>query len=80
MSEDKHSWDRVPTWKGDKRKWKRYVRDVKLYLETEKLDVDFSHGARLLSRLTGSARKFAESSSLTQFDAQRVKSKKLVRE
>ena len=34
--------------------------DVELYLETEKLDVDFSHGARLLSRLTGSARKYAE--------------------
>ena len=32
-----------PTWDGDKRQWKRYVRDVEHYLETEKLDVDFSH-------------------------------------
>ena len=66
MSEDKHSWDRVPAWDGDKRQWKRYLRDVELYLETEKLDVDCSHGARLLSRLTGSARKHAETIELDQ--------------
>ena len=36
------------------------MRDVELYLETEKLVVAFSHGARLLLRLTGSARKYAE--------------------
>ena len=66
MSEDKHSWDRVPAWDGDKRQWKRYLRDVELYLETENLDVDFSHGARLLSRLTGSARKHAETIELDQ--------------
>ena len=56
--------DRVPAWDGDQRRWKRYLRDVELYLETEKLDVDFSHGARLLSRLTGSARKYAETIEL----------------
>ena len=66
MSEDKHTWCRVPAWDGDKRQWKRYLRDVELYLETEKLDVDFSHGARLLSRLTGSARKYAETIELDQ--------------
>ena len=60
MTEAKHSWHRVPAWDGDKRQWKRYLRDVELCLETEKLDVDFSHGARLLSRLTGSARKYTE--------------------
>ena len=42
------------------------MRDVELYLETEKLDVDFSHGARLLSHLTGSARKNAETIELEQ--------------
>ena len=63
MSEDKHSWDRVP---GDRRQWKRYLRDVEPYLETEKLDVDFSHGARLLSHLTSSARKYAETIELDQ--------------
>ena len=57
MSEEKHTWDRVPKWDGDKRQRKRYLRDVDLCLETEKVDVDFSHGARLLSRMTGSARK-----------------------
>ena len=36
------------------------IDDVELYLEPEKLDVDFSHGARVLSRLPGSARKHAE--------------------
>ena len=40
------------------------MRDVELYLETEKLDVDFSHRARLLSRLTGSARKYDETIEL----------------
>ena len=64
ISEEKHSWDRVPAWDGDRRQWKRYLRDVELKLETEKLDVDFSHGARLLSRLTGSARKYAETIKL----------------
>ena len=64
MSEDKHSWDRVPTWDGDKRQWKRYVRDAELYLKTSKLDVDFSHGARLLSRSKSSARKYAETIAL----------------
>ena len=51
-------------WDGDMRRWKRFLRDVELYLETEKLDVDFSHGARLLFRLTGSARKYAETIEL----------------
>ena len=66
MSEEKHSWDRIPVWDGNKRQWKSYLRDVELYLETEKLDVDFSHGARLLSRLTGSAKKYAGSIELDQ--------------
>ena len=48
------------------RHWKCYLRDVELYLETEKLDVYFSHGARLLSRLTSSAWKFAETIELDQ--------------
>ena len=51
MSEDKHSRDKVPAiglW--------RKMRDVELHLDTEKLDADFSHGARWLFRLTGSAR------------------------
>ena len=63
MSEEKHSWDRIPAWDGDKRQWKRYLRDVELYL------VDFSHEARLPTRLTGSAKKYAETSSWTKFDA-----------
>ena len=80
MSEDKHSWDIVPAWDGDKRQWKRYFRDVELYLETEKLDVDFSHGARLLSRLTGSARKYAETSSLPKVNARRATTRTLAKE
>ena len=40
MSQNKHSWYRVPAWDGDKRQWKRYLRDVEFYLETEKLDVE----------------------------------------
>ena len=66
MTQDKHSWDRVPAWDGDKRQWKRYLRDVELYLESEKLDVDVSHGDRMPSRLTGSARKYAETIKLDQ--------------
>ena len=68
MSEEKRSRDQVPASDSDKHKWQRYLRDVELYLETEQLNVDFSRGARLLSRLTGSAREHA-----------RVKTKALVR-
>ena len=58
MSEEKHSWDRVPAWDGDKRQWKRHLRDVELYLETEKLDVDFSRSstAVTLDRLSSEMR------------------------
>ena len=80
MSEEKHSWDIVPTWDGDKRQWKRFVRDVEFYLETETLDVDVSHGARLLSRLTGPAKKYAETSSLPKFNAQRATTRTLAKE
>ena len=76
MSEEKHSWDRIPAWDGDKRQWKRNLRDVELYLETEKLDVDFSHGARLLSQQRSTLRP----SSWTKFDARWVQTKTLVRE
>ena len=66
-SEDKHSWDRVPAWDGDKRQRKRYLRDAELDLETEKLDVDFSHGIAIeLQEST------LRPSSLTKFVAQRV--------
>ena len=64
MSQEKHSWDRVPAWDGQRRHWKRFLRDVELYLETEKLDVNLSHGVRLLSRLTGSAREYVETIEL----------------
>ena len=39
-------------------------RDVEFYLGTEKFDVDFSRGARLLARPTCSARKYAETTEL----------------
>ena len=55
-----NAWARVPVWDGDKRGWKAYKRDVELYLETEKLDVDNSHGARLVKRLTGAARRYTD--------------------
>ena len=40
------------------------MRDVDLHLETEMLDAHFSHGARRLFRLTGSAREDAETIEL----------------
>ena len=61
MIDEERSWDRVPAWDGDNRQWKRYTRDVELFLDREA-----SHGARLLSRLTGSARKCAETIELDQ--------------
>ena len=51
MSDEKNSWDRVPAWNGDKRQRKRYLFDVELHLETEKVDLEFSHRARPLLRL-----------------------------
>ena len=46
-------------WDGDKRQWRRYKRD-ELFSETEEFDVESSMGARLLSRISGAAKKFTE--------------------
>ena len=67
MSEDKNSWDIVPSAYG-----RAIFETLSSTSKTEKLDVDFSHGARLLSSLTGSARKYAETSSLPKFIARRA--------
>ena len=65
MSEEKHSWDRVPAWDGVKRQWKRYLRDVELILTLTSLTwTSLSHGARLLSRLAGSTLKYDETIEL----------------
>ena len=58
--DEKCSCDRVPTKDFDKRQWRSYKRDAEPFVETEKLDIECSIGERLLSRLTGTAKTFAE--------------------
>ena len=74
MSEEKLSWDRIPAWDGDKRQWKRHLRDVELHLDAEKLDVDCSPVRQAQQEST------RRPSSLIKFVAQRVQTETLVRE
>ena len=59
-------WDRIPCWNGDKKVWKAFQRDVEIWIETEKLDVDYSLGARLLRRLSGTAKRFGDNIELSK--------------
>ena len=54
------SWSRIPTWDGTPSQWKAYKRAVELWIEGENLDVHYSLAARLVTRLTGTARMAAD--------------------
>ena len=57
------AWSLIPTWDGNRKTWERYKEDVADWLETEKLDVDYSLGARLKWKLTGTAKVYARTVS-----------------
>ena len=58
--EEEHSWDSVSTWDSDKRQWRRHKRDVELLLRYREAPI----GARLLAKITGAVKKFAETFNL----------------
>ena len=66
-SNEQGGWDRIPCWSGSKKLWKAFQRDVEIWIETEKLDVDFSFAARLLRRLSGTAKRFGDNIELSKF-------------
>ena len=47
----------IPTWDGAPQGWQKYVEQVRLWQLGENLDVKFSLAARLISRMSGSARR-----------------------
>ena len=49
----------VPAWNGDPSGWKSYRDEVRIWALGEKLDVEYSLAARLVSRLGGPARRAA---------------------
>ena len=52
--EDRHP---IPTWDGSPHGWQRYVEQVRLWKLGENLDVKYSLAARLIGRMSGSARR-----------------------
>ena len=63
MSEDygggggNHRFHNIPGWDGHPSTWSRYKESVRIWALSENLDVRFSMAARLISRLTGAARR-----------------------
>ena len=50
------SFSRIPAWDGNPTSWWKYKQDVELWLEGEDLEVKYSIAARMVQRLTGTAR------------------------
>ena len=50
------AYARIPGWDGNPTTWWRYKQDVELWLEGEDLEVKYSIAARMVQKLTGTAR------------------------
>ena len=51
------AYARIPTWDGAEGTWRRYLVEVGWWLEGEKVeDAKYSIAARMVQRLTGTAR------------------------
>ena len=50
------AFSRIPGWDGNPQTWWRYKQDVELWLEGEDLEVKYSLAARMVQKLTGTAR------------------------
>ena len=50
------AFSRIPTWDGNPQTWWKHKQDVELWLEGEDLEVKYSIAARMVQRLTGTAR------------------------
>ena len=56
----------VPTWDGNPERWNDFAEEVALWSLGENLEVSYSLAARLVGRLTGSARKTARQMTAVQ--------------
>ena len=54
------AFSRIPCWDGDPTKWRRYKRDVEIWLEGDNLEVGYSVAARMVQRFSGTARLRAQ--------------------
>ena len=59
----------VPSWDGNPTGYKVYKDAVRIWLPSEKLDVDFSLAARLVQNLTGSSRTLGNSMTDVELSA-----------
>ena len=55
-SEQSNAFSRIPTWDGDASKWRKYKKDVEIWMEGENLEVNYSVAARMVQRRSGTAR------------------------
>ena len=53
-------YSRIPGWDGAPPTWRRFKRAVDIWLEGENLDVPYSLAARMVQKLTGTARNRAD--------------------
>ena len=53
-------FSRIPAWDGSPATWRRYKRAVEIWLEGENLEVPYSIAARMVQKLTGTARNRAD--------------------
>ena len=53
--------DGIPIWDGSASRWRRYKKDVALWIEGVNLDVNWSWAARMVRNLTGPAKTLGES-------------------
>ena len=59
----------IPTWDGSAPRWRRYKKDVALWIEGINLDVSWSWAARMVRCLTGPAKTLAESIPMEELRA-----------
>ena len=51
------AFSRIPTWDGNPGTWARFYEEVRIWKLSINLDVKYSQAARLIGRLTGSAKR-----------------------
>jgi len=62
-------YSRIPSWDGNPATFRKYERDVELFIEGENLDVPFSVAARMVQKLSGTAKVVAELIPLAELRA-----------
>ena len=60
----------VPSWDGNSRSWRRYVKEISWYIGSTKAEQRRYIASKLISRLTGSARLLAMSWTQQEFEGE----------